>query len=206
MNRPAHILIAGASLLAAVPLPAQTPAASLPREQWGAPAVKVSQAEGRWILAGKKQTVILNASGLALEVRAGSALWKMVPSRANDLRVRSAGQELSLRLADARKIEITPYDTGFKTGVRIELADWPARGNLAALKLHLAVCLEGAEEELVFDAAAEEPNATVRQLDWPAALDARDVDCTLLSNGKGNLLPRDWPKEYSANSVSISAT
>src|SRR5215813_12028591 len=32
--------------------------------------------------------------------------------------------------------------------------------------------------------------------DWPPALDAHDVDYTLLPNGKGNLLPRDWPKEY----------
>src|SRR5213075_3289265 len=27
-------------------------------------------------------------------------------------------------------------------------------------------------------------------------LDARDIDCTLLSNGRGTLLPRNWPKEY----------
>ncbi len=196
MNRRARILIAGALLFSGVPLPAQTPAASLPREQWGAPAVKVSRADGRWILAGKKQTVLLNDSGLALEIRAGSALWKMVPSVTNDLRVRSAGKEFSLRLADAKKIEIAPYDTGFKTGVKIDLSDWRPRESPLDLKLHLTVCLEGPDEELVFDAAAEEQAAAVRQLDWPAALDAREVDCTLLSNGKGNLLPRDWPKEY----------
>ena len=41
-----------------------------------------------------------------------------------------------------------------------------------------------------------ERSATLRQLDWPGALDAREVDYTLLSNGRGTLLPRHWPKEY----------
>jgi hypothetical protein len=49
---------------------------------------------------------------------------------------------------------------------------------------------------LVCDVATDESAVKVRQLDWPTALDAREVDYTLLPNGKGNLLPRDWPKEY----------
>ena len=36
----------------------------------------------------------------------------------------------------------------------------------------------------------------IRQLDWPGALDARDVDWTLLPNHRGVLLPRNWPKPY----------
>src|SRR5262249_48702550 len=31
---------------------------------------------------------------------------------------------------------------------------------------------------------------------WSTALDAREVDHMLLSNGRGNLLPRNWPKEF----------
>ncbi len=33
-------------------------------------------------------------------------------------------------------------------------------------------------------------------MNWPTALDAREVDHTLLSNSRGNLLPRNWPKEF----------
>jgi hypothetical protein len=62
--------------------------------------------------------------------------------------------------------------------------------------LTLCICLEGKDEELVFDTSAREGAAKVRQLDWPTALDARAVDYTVLSNGRGNLLPRNWPKEY----------
>jgi hypothetical protein len=49
---------------------------------------------------------------------------------------------------------------------------------------------------LVFDIAAQEGETVLRQLDWPPALDARDVDDTVLSNNKGNLLPRNWLKPY----------
>jgi hypothetical protein len=44
--------------------------------------------------------------------------------------------------------------------------------------------------------AAKEGNAIIRELNWPTALDAREVDYTLLPSGRGMLLPRDWPQEY----------
>src|SRR5262245_65483166 len=105
-------------------------AQQLPREQWGAPAVNVSRAEGKWIIAGKKNKVTLNESDLALSVQAGPAKWTMVPSSAKDMLVRSRGEEFYLRLADARKIDIEPYDTGFKTGVKISLGEWRHNGLL----------------------------------------------------------------------------
>jgi len=176
-------------------------AQQLPREQWGAPAVTVIQVGGKWVIAGKRNRVTLNAADLALSVQAGSANWAMTPSSAKDLLVKSKGEEFYLRLADAQKIEITRYDTGFKTGVKIRLGQWRHNGLLhqgaeLGLTLFLTVCLEGKDEELVFDIAANEQEAVVRQLDWPTALDARDIDYTVLSNGRGSLLPRHWPKEY----------
>src|SRR5574341_1297160 len=176
-------------------------AQQLPREQWGAPLVIVSRADGKWTIAGKKHKVTLNEADLALRVQAGPAEWSMVPSSAKDILVRSRGEEFYLRLADARKIEIKPYDTGFKTGVKINLSEWRHNGLLNRgveldLRLFLTVCLEGKDEELVFDIAASEREAILRQLDWPTALDAREVDHTLLSNSRGNLLPRNWPKEF----------
>jgi hypothetical protein len=171
-------------------------AQQLPREQWGAPLVTVSHREGKWSIAGKKNRFTLNESDLALGVQAGLANWRMVPSSAQDMLIRSRSEEFYLRLADARKIEIQPYDTGFKTGVKISMGDWRHKGAELDLRLFLTVCLEGKDEELVFDAAASEREAILRQLDWPMALDAREVDYTVLSNGRGTLLPRDWPKEY----------
>src|SRR3989442_5554729 len=170
--------------------------AQLSREQWGAMPVTVSNANGKWIIAGRKNKVTLNEADLALSVQAGPAQWAMNRSSATDMLVESKGEEISLRLADARKISIMPYDTGFKTGVKISLGGWKHKGSDLDLELFLTVCLEGKDEELVFDIAANEHEAVLRQLDWPTALDAREVDYTLLSNGRGTLLPLHWPKEY----------
>ena len=177
------------ALLLSLPLLSQP----LPREQWGAPLVNVSEERSTWNIAGRKQTVTLRATDLALTVRAGASTWTMVPSGPQDMLVRSRGKDFPLSLAAAPKKEIVRYDTGFKTGVKITLSGWPGAGELT---LFLTVCLEGKDEELVFDVAAKEVETQVRRLDWPTALDAREIDYTLLSNYRGTLLPRNWPKPY----------
>ena len=178
--------------------PQQVSAAKFPRDQWGAPVVEVAHdsAAGKWTIKGKKQAVTLNEKDLAIEVAAGANRWKMAPSGSRDLTVKSAGVETHLALASAGEIAIAPYDTGFKTGVKITLNDWKTKQGVVDLPLYLTVALEGGNEDLVFDVAADERNATVRQLHWPTALDARDVDYTVLSNGRGVLLPRSWAKPY----------
>ncbi len=159
--------------------------------------VTVSHRNGKWIIAGKKNKVTLDETNLAISVQAGPAQWVMMPSSPRDMLLKSKGEEFQERLADARKTRIVPYDAGFKTGVKIGLTGWQHERNSLDLELFLTICLEGTDEELVFDASAREHETLLRQLDWPAALDARDVDYTLLSNGRGTLLPRNWPKEYS---------
>lgn len=171
-------------------------AQQLSREQWGAMPVKVSQQSGTWVIAGKRTAISLNKTDLALSVVSGAEQWKMVGSSAGDIIVKSGGEEASLRLADAKQIAIVPYDVGFKSGIKITLAGWTHRDRILDLQLFLTVCLEGNNEEVVFDIAAKEQDTLLRQLDWPGALDARDIDYTLLSNGRGTLLPRNWPKEY----------
>src|SRR5579871_5507828 len=83
--------------------------------------VGVTHAAGFWTLRGARNTVTLNESDLSFSVRAGSSVWKMVPSGPHDVRVRAEGSESDIRLADAGEIRITPYDTGFKSGVKIVL-------------------------------------------------------------------------------------
>ena len=118
----------------------------LTREQWGAPEVRVSETNGKWTIAGKKNVITLNETDLAMKVQAAETVWQMVPSAANDLLVRSKGVDSSLRLADATKKTFTRYDTGFKSGVKIVLYGWKS----IDLTLVLTVVLEGREEELVF--------------------------------------------------------
>lgn len=169
---------------------------TLSRDQWGAMPVKVSHQGDNWVIAGKRTTVSLNQTDLALSVLAGTARWNMVGSTAGDIIVSSGGEEASLRLAEAKQKAIVPYDAAFKTGIKISLSGWTHKSRSLDLELFLTICLEGKNEELVFDIAAKERDTVVRRLDWPGALDAHDVDYTLLSNGRGTLLPRNWPKEY----------
>lgn len=171
-------------------------AQTLTRADWGAPLVDVSHANGMWTIAGKKQTVTLDDKTLALAVKAGSVDWKMVPSSTNDMIVKYHGKEFPLALTDARKISIEPYDTGFKTGVKITLSDFHHGFSKLDLTLYLEVSLQGNAEDLVFDIAAQEGDAVLRQLQWPTALDSAGVDYVVLSNNKGDLLPNNWPKAY----------
>lgn len=173
------------------------------RAERGAMLVDVTRAGGDWVIAGKKHRVTLNASNLAVRIQAGTVAWNLAPSLKDDMLVRSRGEEFYLRLADAGRIHIEAYDAGFKTGVKIVLDEFRHAGLLRGggpldLRLYLTICLEGPDEELVFDVSAREGEAVLRQLDWPKELDAAEAfDHTVLSNRWGTLLPRNWPKEYS---------
>jgi Family of unknown function (DUF5696) len=168
----------------------------LSREQWGAMPVMVSRSGGKWVITGKRNTITLNEADLQLNVLAGTMQWSMAPSTPGDMIVKAGSEEVPLRLAAATRISVTPYDAGFKSGIEINLSNWKHDRSDLDLELFLTVCLEGINEEVVFDISAREGNTVLRQLDWPEALDSRDVDYTLLSNGRGTLLPRNWPKEY----------
>jgi hypothetical protein len=167
----------------------------------GAPAVTIDHSGSRWTVAGKKNAFILNEADLAVSVNASEVTWKMVPSSSQDLLVKFNGDEFHLRLADAADIKIVPYATGFKTGIKLTLVGFRntgqlARGSALHLRLVLTMCLEGADEELVSEAMADEQDATVRELNWPKEVDGRDVDYTVISSDDGTLLPRNWPKVY----------
>src|SRR4030042_1413227 len=153
------------------------------------------------MIAGKTNKVTLDEKDLSMRIEAGPVRWTMVPSSEDDMLVKSKSEEFYLRLTDAGRIEITLYDTGYKTGVKIGLRAFRHNGLLNKgleldLALSLTVCLEGKAEELVCEAVAIEHEASVRQLDWPKALNAADVDYTVLNHVRGNLLPRNWPEEY----------
>jgi hypothetical protein len=80
------------------------------------------------VIKGKHNQVTLTESNLALAIQAGSAQWNLMPSIAGDMLVKSKGEDISLRIADAKKITIVPYDTGFKTGLKISASGWQQKG------------------------------------------------------------------------------
>src|SRR2546430_692463 len=170
--------------------------AETPREQWGAVPVTVSHAGDTRTIAGKKQTVTLDAKDLSTEIKTASQTWSMVASGANDMIVKSAGESFPVRLADAGKFDVVPYDAGFKSGVKLTLSQFKHNDKPLDLTLYLTLALEGKDEELAFDVAAKEGDARIDRLDWPTAMDAHDIDFTVLPRVRGILLPRDWPTPF----------
>src|SRR5205823_2080886 len=143
----------------------------------------ISHDGAEWTVLGKKQTVTIDERTLALAIDAQAANWKMFPSGTNDMVVQFGGKEFPLRLTDAKKISVEPFDAGFKTGVKITLSDWQKPKSFLVRKmdltLYLTICLQGADEDLVFEIAAKEGNALLRKLNWPQALDPEGVDNTV---------------------------
>jgi hypothetical protein len=176
--------------------------APLKPADWGAPPIDVSHEGKTWTIAGQQQRVTLNESDLSTTIQASGVTWKMVPSGPHDLLVRVKDKETWLRLADAGTINIVPYRTGYKSGVKMTLTDFrgAADAGAAGVRIVLTMALEGGDEDLTFEITAIEPTAasgaTVRELNWPTAMDGREIDATVLSNDDGMLLPRDWPKAY----------
>jgi hypothetical protein len=160
-------------------------AAEPPPRESIAPLVTLAREGGRHSIVGARTTATLDEADLGLDVVAGGTRWTFPPSNTPDLLVKADGREVQLRLADAGRKVVSPYRTGFRTGVKVDLSGWRRPGapdTVPALDLvlHLTVGIESIDEELVFEVVAEEKTTQVRQLDWPAVFDASAVDYTVL--------------------------
>jgi len=165
------------------------------QNDWGAPDVKVSQEAGKWVVQGLKNRVELDPANLDMSVHTQSRNWSMSPSFAGDLVVEVSGKTYSLRLADAGTREVSPYQTGFKTGLKIALSGFHQQETVIDLGLSLFVCLEGQQEELVCELIAAEDKAQVLECLWPGALTNDSFDATVVPFMQGMLLPKDWPQK-----------
>ena len=165
---------------------------SISRADWGAMSVNVICTNGQWHIIGQEQEVIFDESDFSTVIHACSTTWSMIPSLGNDMTVKSKEEMTNVSLKSAKKCEVEYYDAGYKTGIKIILSEWEGLD----IKLYMTLCLEGKDEDLVFHVSAEEGNTTIRQLNWPTALNPDDVDYIVLSNWRGVLLPNNWPQAY----------
>ena len=201
---PMYVFLADSATLAAARVPVQ----AANQNNWGAPKVQAFQREGKWIIEGQRNRIELNPSDLQITVYTQRQTWSMIPSFRGDLIVENSGARLSLRLADAGKKEISPYQTGFKTGIKIALeyfAHLPLRltsQDVAAgkdikidVQISLFICLEGEQEELVCELIATEKTATILECFWPQAVSNNCFDYTVVPFMQGMLLGKDWPKK-----------
>jgi len=152
--------------------------------------ISVRQYGPIWTIKGVHLTVTLNEADLAVTVKSGPNIWRMRPSQPDDLTVESDGKRVSLALTSG-KMEVTRYDTGRVTGLKIDLREF----NPAGFGLTLILALEGSSEDLICDVIPTEGSARIKEVRWPKAFEPGDVDSTIIPAMQGMLLPRDWPSK-----------
>jgi hypothetical protein len=149
----------------------------------------------QWVIKGVHRSVTFDESDMAVTVKSGENVWPMRPSQPDDLTVEWEGKRLGLALRSAGRVEVSRYDTGQMTGLKIGLADFKVEGKPLDFSLQLFMCVEGSTEELVFDVVPTEGGARIKELRWPKAFEPSAVDMTVIPAMQGMLLPRDWPRK-----------
>jgi Family of unknown function (DUF5696) len=178
------------------------PPAEVQPAKWRSYAPTVKQSGNEWIITGHKNQVRINVPDLGMTVKTPGDRWVMRPSADDDLTVRDDTLLVSLRLVDAGKIEITPYGTGFKTGIKINLSEFENNGRKLELALQLFITLETLQDELVCEVVPLEKGNTVKELLWPKGFVTGKEDFSVVPHMQGMLLPGNWPKEVRLNETS----
>jgi len=166
----------------------------LTQTEWGDPKVEVKQDETQWIIQGKRLTVVIDPNTLAMQVRDKDISWNIEGSTKGDLTIEYSGRNIPLRLKDAKQIKIEPYETGFKSGIKIQLNDYVHEDKLLEIRLQLNICLQAPNEDLVCELVATEDAAAVKQCLWPAPFEQASFDFTVVPFMQGMLLPKKWPE------------
>lgn len=207
-----------ATMLTAAPLFSAF-AVGQPPSECGVPPIKVVQSGSDWILAGKKTTVTLNSGDLSMTVKSGATEWRLCPSSENDITVQAGpaifemakifqikadATLMKFQLSKAPRKEITPYSTGYSSGVKIKLSGFSAGENELPLAVQLFITLETPEEELVCTVTPLNENAfVIKECLWPAGFVPGTTDYTVVPFMQGMLLPDKWPRKvYLYNSMS----
>lgn len=159
------------------------------------PLPQVASRDGSWDITGERCQVRFEPASLQLEFRGDDQTWRLLPSQEGDLVVQTEGKNARARLSAATNTVITPYTTGYASGLKIELSGYRVGDQSLDLKIVLLVTLEGRDEELVCEILASDGATTVQELLWPGTLDAKSFDHTVVPFMQGMLLPRDWPEK-----------
>ena len=159
------------------------------------PSAKVTHADGSWQIAGKHRTVTLREADFKIALTSGSVHWDFLAAADNDLTLNVQGKNVQFKLTDARKREISSYQTGYQAGLLIQLSQFQHQGKNLDLALQLFVCLEGSDEDLVCEVIAKEGSAVIKECLWPKGLEPESSDHTVVPFMQGMLLPKNWPRK-----------
>jgi hypothetical protein len=163
----------------------------------GGPQVRVFREGNSWRLKGERNDISFDLENLRLTAATPSGTWTTRPSFDGDLKLGdAAGQEVgSSRLSSAARRSAGPYRTGAVTGIKVSLAGFraPAGPDVEA-RIDLFIGLEGKDEDLVCRILAEDGDARVRELFWPASFEPGAFESAVVPFMQGMWLPKDWPR------------
>ena len=157
--------------------------------------VIVKRTGDKCTINGQRLTISIDRKDFGIIVEDGSCAWNILPAANNDLSLEIGNVPVKMSFTDAQNIIFSPYKTGFKTGFKIELSQFIHEGKCLDLKMYLFVCIERHEGNVVFDIAAEEGDAVIKECLWPKGFDPETVDYTVMPYMQGMLLPRNWQKK-----------
>jgi len=166
-----------------------------PEDYLSSKSISVRQYGKEWVIKGVHRTVTFSQADMAVTVKSQANTWTMRPSQSDELTVESEGKRVTLALTSAGKVEVSKYDTGRLTGLKISLADFKSEGKPLDCALQLFLCLEGSSEELVCEVVPTEGSARIKELRWPKAFAPSTVDATVIPAMQGMLLPTNWPRK-----------
>ncbi len=148
---------------------------------WGNPKVNVKQDASQWTIRGERLTVVVDPNTLAMQIRDEDISWNTAGSTQGDLTIEHNGKNIPLCLKDAKQIKIEPYETGFMSGIKIQLNDYFHEDKLLKIHLKLNICLQTPNEDLVCElVATENTTAVVKKCLWPAPFEQASFDFTVV--------------------------
>ncbi|MCP5527706.1 MAG: hypothetical protein H7A47_13020 [Verrucomicrobiales bacterium] len=159
----------------------------------GGPAARLTDDE--WTIAGQRVSVTVDPGTLRLAVKTPNRAWLAEPSAPDDLAVTTTGKPQALTLAAAGRRAAEPYATGYTSGFKITLGDYPGGATPLDLELQILVTLDGPDEDLVIETLASDGETRIRELSWPGPWEPGSFDTTVVPFMQGMLLPKDWPEK-----------
>lgn len=157
------------------------------------------ETQEHWRITTKDLTLTWRRDTLGMEVSAGGQTWAFGESDKLDIQM-EAGR---LSLKDARSVRAERLFTGWSAGLVVSFSDFEKAPGFA---LHVSAHCEG--PEVVFDLAAEDTDAVLKEIRWPKPLltDKTPGDVAVIPRMQGMLLPGDWPQHIQSEETVNSRT
>ncbi len=147
-----------------------------------------------WRIKTPDVELAIQRGDLAMEILAGAASWRFLPSAQDDITF----QDGAVSLASAQRITAAPFRTGYSVGCLLTFEQFPDRPDFT---VRWTTSVIG--NEVVFDLAAQDTGAILKHVRWPTAIELGNsaTDLTVIPRMQGMLVPGNWPQAISGEDL-----